>query len=236
MSSEDIFVFPASFAQQRLWFLDQLIPGNTIYNVPTMIRLVGSLNLTALKQTFNEIVRRHETLRTTFMVSDGQPLQAILPSLIIFPSILELQQLPVEEREVEAKRIITAEIERPFDLSSEPLLRVTLLVLSETEHILLVNMHHIICDDWSIGVLVRELGTLYAAFASTDAKLGDAKLPLPELPLQYADFAHWQREWLQGDVLQSQLSYWRQQLNGISMLQYKLLTVQREPEYGVFST
>ncbi len=228
MSSEDIFVFPASFAQQRLWFLDQLIPGNTIYNVPTMIRLVGSLNLTALKQTFNEIVRRHETLRTTFMVSDGQPLQAILPSLIIFPSILELQQLPVEEREVEAKRIITAEIERPFDLSSEPLLRVTLLVLSETEHILLVNMHHIICDDWSIGVLVRELGTLYAAFASTDAKLGDAKLgdakfrvstlPLPELPLQYADFAHWQREWLQGDVLQSQLAYWRQQLNSISML------------------
>ncbi len=218
MSSEDIFVFPASFAQQRLWFLDQLIPGNTIYNVPTIIRLVGSLNLTALKQTFNEIVRRHETLRTTFMVSDGQPLQAILPSLIIFPSILELQQLPVEEREVEAKRIIAAEIERPFDLSSEPLLRVTLLVLSETKHILLVNMHHIICDDWSIGVLVRELGTLYAAFTSTDAKLGDAKLLLPELPLQYADFAHWQREWLQGDVLQSQLTYWRQQLNGISML------------------
>jgi NRPS condensation-like uncharacterized protein len=161
MSSEDIFVFPASFAQQRLWFLDQLIPGNSIYNVPTIVRLEGSLNLTALKQTFNEIVRRHETLRTTFVVSDGQPLQAILSSLTIFPSTLELQQLSVEEREVEVKRIIAAEIERPFDLSSEPLLRVTLLVLSEMEHILLMNMHHIICDDWSIVLIQIDVLPIY---------------------------------------------------------------------------
>ncbi|WP_257236992.1 non-ribosomal peptide synthetase [Nostoc sp. 'Peltigera malacea cyanobiont' DB3992] len=212
MSCEEVFVFPASFAQQRLWFLDQLIPGNAIYNVPTVIRLTGSLKLAALEQTFNEIVLRHETLRTTFIVSDGQLLQAIAPSLTIPFSVLDLQQLPDDEQEVKAKSIITAEIERPFDLSSGPLLRVTLLVLSKTEHILLLNMHHIICDDWSMGVLIRELGTLYAAFAQNQPS------PLLELPLQYADFAHWQREWLQGEVLQTQLAYWREQLNDISIL------------------
>ncbi|BDI18012.1 hypothetical protein ANSO36C_38140 [Nostoc cf. commune SO-36] len=212
LSSEEVFVFPVSFAQQRLWFLDQLNPDNTIYNVPTVIRLTGSLNLTALEQTFNEIVRRHETLRTTFIVLDGQPLQAIAPSLTISISVLDLQLLPDGEREVQVNSIINAEIEHPFDLSSGPLLRVKLLVLSNTEHILLLNMHHIICDDWSIGVLIRELGMLYTAFAQNQPS------PLLELPLQYADFAHWQREWLQGEVLQTQLTYWQQQLNGISML------------------
>ncbi|WP_414568460.1 non-ribosomal peptide synthetase [Nostoc sp. CCY 9925] len=219
MSSEEVFVFPVSFAQQRLWFLDQLIPNNTIYNVPTVIRLTGSLNLTALEQTFNEIVRRHESLRTTFIVLDGQPLQAIpaescanAPSLTIPISVLDLQLLPDGKGEPEARRIITAEIEHPFNLSSGPLLRVKLLVLSKTEHILLLNMHHIICDDWSIGVLIRELGMLYTAFAQNQTPF------LSELPLQYADFAHWQREWLQGEVLQTQLTYWQQQLNGISML------------------
>ncbi|MDZ8235946.1 MAG: amino acid adenylation domain-containing protein [Nostoc sp. ChiQUE01a] len=219
MSSEEVFVFPVSFAQQRLWFLDQLIPNNTIYNVPTVIRLTGSLNLTALEQTFNEIVRRHESLRTTFIVLDGQPLQAIpaescanAPSLTIPISVLDLQLLPDGKGESEARRIITAEIEHPFNLSSGPLLRVKLLVLSKTEHILLLNMHHIICDDWSIGVLIRELGMLYTAFAQNQTPF------LSELPLQYADFAHWQREWLQGEVLQTQLTYWQQQLNGISML------------------
>ncbi|MGI8501707.1 MAG: non-ribosomal peptide synthetase [Hassallia sp.] len=228
MSSEEVFVFPVSFAQQRLWFLDQLIPNNSIYNVPTVIRLKGLLNLTALEQTFNKIVCRHETLRTTFIVLDGQPLQAIpaescamlleeppranAPSLTIPLCVLDLQELPADKQEVKAKCIITAEIEHPFDLSSGPLLRVILLVLSETEHILLLNMHHIICDDWSMGVLIRELGTLYAAFAQNQPS------PLLELPLQYADFAHWQREWLQGEVLQTQLAYWREQLNGISIL------------------
>ena len=214
MSSQEVFVFPASFAQQRLWFLDQLIPGNAIYNVPTVIRLIGLLNLKVLEQTFNEIVRRHESLRTTFITLDGQPLQAIAPSLTIPISVLDLQELPGDEQEIEAKRIVTAEIERPFNLSSEPLLRVIVLVLSKTEHILLLNMHHIICDDWSIGVLIRELGTLYAAYLNT----ASSSLNLLELPLQYADFAHWQREWLQGEVLQTQLAYWREQLNGISIL------------------
>ncbi|MEC4811933.1 MAG: condensation domain-containing protein [Scytonema sp. PMC 1069.18] len=219
MSSEEVFVFPASFAQQRLWFLDQLNPGHTIYNVPTVIRLTGSLNLEALEQTFNEIVRRHEVFRTTFQVLDGQPFQAITPSLTIPLSVLNLGQFPVDEREAEAKRIITSEIERPFDLSCGLLLRVMLLVLSETEHILLLNMHHIICDDWSIGVLIRELSTIYTAFVQNQPSVQDARRsPLLELPLQYADFAHWQREWLQGEVLETQLAYWREQLNGISML------------------
>ncbi|MBW4560901.1 MAG: amino acid adenylation domain-containing protein [Mojavia pulchra JT2-VF2] len=212
MSSEEVFVFPASFAQQRLWFLDQLIPGNVIYNVPTAIRLRGSLNISALEQTFNEIVRRHEVLRTTFQVLDGQPLQVISPNLTIPLCVVNLRHLSTDEREAEAKHIITAEIECPFDLSSEALLRLMLLMLSETENILLLNMHHIICDDWSIGVLIQEMGTLYTAFAQKQAS------PLLELPLQYADFAHWQREWLQGEILKTQLAYWRQQLNNISML------------------
>jgi amino acid adenylation domain-containing protein len=219
MSSEEVFVFPASFAQQRLWFLDQLIPGNTIYNVPTAIRLTGSLYLAALEQTLNEIVSRHESLRTTFIELDGQPLQAIPTesyadtlSFTIPISILDLQQLPDDKREIEAKNIVNTEIERPFDLSAGPLLRVMLLVLSQREYILLLNMHHIICDDWSIGVLIRELGTLYTAFAQNQSS------PLLELPLQYADFAHWQHEWLQGEVLQTQLAYWQQQLKDLAML------------------
>lgn len=215
MSEQEVFVFPASFAQQRLWFLDQLIPGNAIYNVPTVIRLTGSLNLAALEQTFSEIVRRHEALRTTFKVLNGQPVQAIAPNLSIPLSVVDLRQFPECDRELQAQQLLAAEFERPFDLSSGPLLRVMLFELSETEHILLLNMHHIICDDWSIGVLIRELGTLYTAFTNVTYNVFTS---LPELPLQYPDFAEWQREWLQGEVLENQLAYWRQQLNGIPVL------------------
>ncbi len=228
MSCQEVFVFPVSFAQQRLWFIDQLIPGSVAYNVPTVIRLTGIVNLTALEQTFNEIVRRHEALRTTFKVQSGQPVQAIAPSLTIPLSVLDLRQLPTDERPTQAKRAIAAQIEHPFDLSSGPLLRVMLLILEETEHILFLNMHHIICDDWSIGVLIRELSVIYTDLACLDAtehvSTSSVKTILPELPLQYADFAHWQREWLQAvgakgcSPLQTQLAYWRQQLNGISML------------------
>jgi amino acid adenylation domain-containing protein len=212
MFSKEVFIFPASFAQQRLWFLDRSIPGNTIYNVPTAIHLAGSLNLAALERTFNEIVRRHETLRTTFIVEDGQPLQAIAPSATIPLHVLDLQHLGIEDRDVKAKSIINTELNHAFDLASGALFRVTILVLSDTEHILLINMHHIICDDWSLGILIQELGTLYAAFTQNQTA------PLLELPLQYADFAQWQREWLQGEVLDTQLAYWREQLNGLSTL------------------
>src|SRR5919202_6122002 len=222
---EDVFVFPASFAQQRLWFIDQLVPGNAFYNVPTALRLIGSLNLTALEQAFNEIVRRHEVLRTRFGIVEGQLVQAIpaqscanAPTLTINLPVIDLRELPAEERELQAKQLITEESQRPFNLATGPLLRLMLLKLDETEHILLLNLHHIICDDWSIGVLIRELSAIYTAFAQNQPS------PLPELPLQYADFAHWQREWLEGvgttheSPLQTQLAYWRQQLDGIPIL------------------
>ncbi|HEY9741578.1 MAG TPA: amino acid adenylation domain-containing protein [Coleofasciculaceae cyanobacterium] len=225
---EEVFIFPASFAQQRLWFIDQLVPGNAFYNVPTALRLTGSLNLSALGQTFNEIVRRHEALRTRFGMVEGQLVQVIptescpnaptaasesfTPTLTINLPVIDLRDLPLEEREFQAKQLVTEESQRPFNLATGPLLRLLLLKLDETEHILLLNLHHIISDDWSIGVLIRELSTIYAAFALEQPS------PLPELPLQYADFAHWQREWLQGEVLETQLAYWRQQLDSIPIL------------------
>jgi non-ribosomal peptide synthetase component F/SAM-dependent methyltransferase/acyl carrier protein len=208
-----------SFAQQRLWFLDQLVPNNSFYNVPTAVHLTGSLNLAALEETFNEIVRRHEALRTTFVTVEGQPIQAINPNLKISLPVIDLRELPAAERETQAQKLTTQEAQRPFNLSSDPLLRVTLLRLDETEHIMLLNMHHIVSDGWSIGVLIKELAALYTASSCRDVLAQEcAPTPLPELPIQYADFAHWQREWLQGEVLERQLGYWRQQLDGISML------------------
>lgn len=223
MSSQEVFIFGASFAQLRLWFFDQLVPGNAIYNVPTVIRLHGSLNQSALEFALNEIVRRHETLRTTFTILEEQLVQVIAPSLLISINTLELV---TQESEAQAKYIITQEIERPFDLSLGPLLRVILLKLSENEHILLLNMHHIVCDDWSIGVLISELGALYTASFKNQPS------PLSELPLQYADFAEWQREWLTGEVLENQLTYWRHQLNGITML--PLPTDKRRPNIQAY--
>ena len=208
----EVFVFPASFAQQRLWFLDRLFPGNSSYNVSAALRLTGSLNLAALEQTFNEIVRRHEALRTTFRMLEGQLVQVIAPSLTIPLPVVDLRNLPATEQESETQRLATEERSRPFDLSSEPLLRVMLLQLDSSEHVLLLNLHHIVSDGWSIGVLIRELGTLYTAFANNQPS------PLPELPIQYADFADWQREWLQGEVLETQLAYWKQQLDNLPLL------------------
>ncbi|MEH2372336.1 non-ribosomal peptide synthetase [Nostoc sp.] len=257
----EVFLFPTSFAQQRLWFLDQLAPGNPFYNVSTALRLTGSLNFTALKQTFNEIVRRHETLRTTFVIVEQQPVQAIPaesganePSLSIPLPLIDLRNFESQERDIQMQQIVTAEAQHPFNLTTGPLLRVKLLQLDEAEYMLLLNLHHIVADGWSIGVLIRELGILYKAFAedkrclttSPDARrLANATLsgsqspvegnppaalshdslstPLPELPIQYADFAEWQREWLQGlgagiSPLQTQLAYWQKQLDGISVL------------------
>ncbi|WP_445299617.1 non-ribosomal peptide synthetase [Microcoleus sp. B4-C1] len=211
-SEAEVFVFPASFAQQRLWFLDQFAPENPFYNVVTALRLTGSLNLTALEETFNEIVQRHETLRTTFAAVSGQPVQIISAAFKTNLKILDLQDLPPAQRQTEAKKLSAAESLRPFNLSTGPLMRVTILRVTETEHILLVNMHHIASDDWSIGVLIREIEAIYTAFINQQPS------PLPELSLQYADFAEWQREWLQGEVLETQLAYWRQQLHGISVL------------------
>jgi amino acid adenylation domain-containing protein len=214
----EVFVFPASFAQARLWFLDRLFPGNSFYNVSAALRLTGSLNLTALEQTFNEIVRRHEALRTTFRMLEGQLVQVIAPSLTIPLPVVNLQNLSATEQDAEIHRLATEERSHPFDLSSEPLLRVMLIQLDSCEHVLLLNLHHIICDGWSMGVLIRELGAIYTAFSNNQPS------PLAELPIQYADFAHWQREWLQEvgatheSPLQAQLGYWKQQLDNLPVL------------------
>ena len=199
---------PLSFAQERLWFLDQLEPNNTAYNMAAAVRLLGSLNIAALEQSFNAILQRHEVLRTTFALVDGQPVQVIAPSLTLKIPVVDLQTLPETEREAEVTRLAQGEAQLPFDLAGGPLLRVKLLKASSSEHLLLFAIHHIVCDGWSTGILTRELSTLYEAFSTGKPS------PLPELSLQYADFASWQRQWLQGDVLATQLSYWKQQLAG----------------------
>ncbi|MEG4504363.1 amino acid adenylation domain-containing protein [Microcoleus sp. F6_B4] len=208
----EVFVFPASFAQQRLWFLNQLAPRNPFYNVSTALRLTGSLNLSSLEQTFNEIVQRHETLRTTFTLLEGELVQIIAPVLTVSIPTIDLQNLSPNQQQTAALQLATDAARCPFDLAAGPLFKVTLLQLSETEYILLLNLHHIVADGWSIGVLIRELGMLYTAFVKNGIS------HLPALPVQYADFAEWQHQWLQGEVLETQLAYWRQQLNGITAL------------------
>lgn len=210
---EDVFVFPVSFAQRRLWFLDQLVPNTCLYNVPTVFRLQGALKLAALEQSFNELTRRHEVLRTTFPIIGGEPAQAIAPHLELSLPVIDLQSWPVVERFDQAQVLIREEMQRPFNLLQGPLVRLMLLRLAPDEHILLINLHHIIFDEWSSGVLIRELGTLYTAFSTGQPS------PLLELPIQYADFAYWQQEWLQGEVLESQLSYWRQQLRDVPVVE-----------------
>jgi amino acid adenylation domain-containing protein len=198
---------PLSFAQQRLWFLDQLQSGSPIYNVSAAMQLKGTLNIAVLQQTFNEIVRRHEILRTTFTTLNGQPVQVISPTLTLSLPVVDLQNIPASYRSAEAQQRATEDLQQPFNLSADPLLRTTLLQLSDDEHILLITLHHIISDGWCRGVFIKELATLYEAFSQGKPS------PLPELPIQYADFAIWQRQWLQGEKLESQLNYWKQQLD-----------------------
>ena len=199
---------PLSFAQERIWFLEHAGGKSGAYNMPSAQRLIGSLNITALKQAIAQIVQRHEALRTTFKRVKFSAVQIVDQTLSIDVPVVDLQGLPLLEQSTEVQRLMAQEIQRPFDLAKGPLLRVLLLRVSEQEHILLLVMHHIISDAWSVGIFMQELSVLYQAFQ--DGKPS----PLPELPIQYADFAHWQRTWLQGEVLESQLNYWRQQLNG----------------------
>ncbi len=205
---------PLSFAQQRLWFLNQWQPDNPFYNESAAFSLQGSLNIAALTQSLNEIVCRHEALRTNFVSVEGQPSQIIAPSLTLILPVINLQNLPEIEQEVEAQRLIARLLQRPFNLAKDPLLHMTLLQLSQTKYVVLLTMHHIVCDGWSMGIFFQELAALYEAFCNGKPSLGDAtRTPLPELPIQYGDFAIWQHQWLQGEVLAGQLSYWRQQLD-----------------------
>src|SRR5262245_5931491 len=196
---------PLSFAQQRLWFLDQLGIGHT-YNIPLAWRLSGSLNVEALQRTLTAIVQRHESLRTTFHTVQGQPRQVINPPASIPLLVIDLRQLSVDTQAAEVTRRSHAEMQRPFDLRHDIMLRALLLHLCRDEHILLLTLHHIAADGWSLGILLRELATLYRAFAHEQPS------PLPALAIQYADFAAWQRQWAQGEAFTQHLTYWMQQL------------------------
>jgi amino acid adenylation domain-containing protein len=207
-TSNEVFVFPLSFAQQRLWFLHQLDPASAAYNMPVAFRLSGRLDAAALQWALNEVLRRHEILRTTFDVLDEQPVQLIAVTQTLTLTLTDLSSLPAPVREAEAEKLVNEETQRPFDLVRGPLIRAVVMRLSTDEHVLLLTMHHIVSDGWSQGVLMSELETLYGA------RMAGRRSPLPELPIQYADFAEWQREWLRGDVLDRQKKYWREHLAG----------------------
>jgi len=198
--------FPTSHAQQRLWFLDQYEPGTSLYNIRAAWRIDGLLDRDALQTSLSEVVRRHESLRTTFAATDHGPVQII--STHAHFDLLEFDLAGQAQARTKAQRLVQGEADRPFELARGPLFRAALVRLAEGEHILLLTLHHVIADGWSLGVLMRELGVLYRA-----CRQGQAS-SLAELPIQYADFAVWQRDWLQGDVLQAQLGYWRERLHG----------------------
>ena len=198
-------VYPLSFAQQRLWFLNRLEPGNPAYNISLAVNLKGQLDITLLEQSLNEIIRRHETLRTTFTTVNEQPAQIIASSLKLSLSVIDYQKNIESQGNAAVQQFLTQESQQPFDLTQGPLLRAKLLRLAQQEHIFLLEMHHIISDGWSTEVFLQEIALLYKAFLTRSSLL-------PEVSVQYKDFANWQCQWLQGEILQSQLCYWKQQL------------------------
>jgi amino acid adenylation domain-containing protein len=199
---------PMSFAQQRIWFITQLAPDSAAYNIVQGVQVSGRLDVLALEQAINEVVRRHEVLRTAFTTVDGQPVQVIAPRLAMSLQQVSLITFPDIEQQTEIRRLAAEDASRPFDLTQRPLLRITLLRLQEERYAILFTMHHIISDAWSLGVLIRETASLYEAF------LRGIRSPLRELPIQYRDYARWQREWSQGPVMEAQLSYWKRRLEG----------------------
>lgn len=201
-----------SFTQQRLWLITQLTPDTAAYNMPCAVRLAGALNIDALSRSLREIVRRHESLRTTFAILNNQPVQIIADDQALELPVLNLSHLPADEREASASRLIAEQTHELFDLVRGPLLRASLLRLSEEDHILAVTIHHLVSDAWSMGILVEELMALYPTYCKGTGS------PLPDLPIQYADFALWQREWLRGPVLEAQVDYWKKQLSGAAQI------------------
>ena len=217
-----------SFAQERLWFLDQLNPESALYNVPLAVQLSGPIDPKIIEQSVNEIVRRHESLRTTFLSLEGQPVPVVTPRLEVKLQIRDLSSLPEDEREASEQSLLHKEAATPFDLAHGPLIRTTLVKLSDQQHIFLVVMHHITSDGWSLVLFFKELSAIYEALSRGEQN------PLPNLEVQYADYAAWQREWLQGDVLERQLSYWTRQLGGeLPVLQ--LPTDRPRPAMQTFS-
>jgi hypothetical protein len=198
---------PVSFAQQRLWVLDRIEPNNPLYNIARPLRMKGELKTDTLVRALNEIVRRHESLRTTFAASpDGEPVEVIADSLTLPVPIVDLSTRPEGDRETGARELAAEQAGTPFNLATGPLLRAMLLKLDARDHILLLTMHHIISDAWSAGVFVEELGVLYRAFCAGEPS------PLAELTIQYGDYAAWQRQYMQGEALEYELAYWREHL------------------------
>ncbi len=203
---------PVSFGQERLWFLDQFEPGSPFYNIPVAIGLRGPLDPPALQLSLQEIVRRHDVLRTTFDLRDGEPVQIVAPELPLTLARIDLSALPQEARSAELRGLIRDEAAQPFDLRRGPLFRATLVRASAEEHALLLTLHHIVADGWSMGVLRREMSAFYDAFREGRPS------GLPELPIQYADFAAWQRAWLSGETLRRETAWWRDRLTGAPTL------------------
>ncbi|MEH2238171.1 amino acid adenylation domain-containing protein, partial [Nostoc sp.] len=226
--AKEIEVLPLSFAQERLWFLDQLEGGSAIYNIPAAIRLTGNLELNALQQALKEIVRRHEVLKTSFPTVNGKPRQIINPEITLNIKVRDLQHLETTERTKVLEQQVIEEASIPFDLEVAPLIRCNLLKISTTEQVLLLTMHHIVSDGWSMGIFIQELSSLYQAFCAGETT------PLAELPIQYADFAVWQREWLKGEILETQLDYWKQQLQDAPEL-LQLPTDRRRPSVQTYN-
>ncbi|MCF2150076.1 amino acid adenylation domain-containing protein [Desmonostoc muscorum LEGE 12446] len=228
---------PLSFAQEQLWLLNQLEPDNPSYNEQAALKLHGKLNVVALEQSLNKIIDRHEALRTNFRTINEQPVQIITDSLTLSVPIVDLSELPESEREIACQKLATTEANRPFDLASSSLIRASVVKLTELEHALVLTIHHIVVDGWSIGVLMRELATIYSGLCN------NLSPELPELPIQYADFTIWQRQWLQTEVLQTQLDYWKQLLkNAPTLLELPtdrprpaIQTFRGEIQYGKFS-
>ena len=198
---------PLSFAQERLWFLHQLEPDNTAYNIAIAWRFTGNLDVELLESCLNTIVQRHEILRTSFVAVNGQPSQFIVPELSLNLPIIDLRFISESNRQIEVEKLTKQEARFPFNLNDAPLLRVKLIKIADNENILLLTLHHIIADGWSRGVILRELTALYKG--ST----------LPELAIQYVDFAVYQQQWLQGEELTAQINYWKQQLKNLSVLE-----------------
>jgi amino acid adenylation domain-containing protein len=199
---------PLSFAQQRLWFFDQFEPGSPSYNLPRAVRLQGKVNIDALLASLNEIIKRHEILRTSFVISDGQAIQVISPSVNLKLAVIDLQNIPQEQQKAELYRLANEEAQTGFDLTQAPLLRAKLLQLDGEYFVILLTLHHIVSDGWSTDILIQEVAALYTDFCAGKPS------SLPQLPIQYADFAIWQRQWLEGVGLKNQLAYWQQQLSG----------------------
>lgn len=218
---------PLSYAQERLWFLDQLGLVGPAYNVPMALRLEGSLNVAALEQSFAELIRRHESLRTRFESTAGNPIQVIDSPASFDLEVRDLSGLDEKDKALQVQQLSSEEANTPFDLARGPLLRSSLLKLEQQEHVLLLTMHHIVSDGWSLSVLNRELGALYGAYSQGQPS------PLPELPVQYADYAIWQRQWLRGEILEQQLQFWSGQLSGAPP-RLQLPTDRARPEVASF--